>query len=54
MAWAPRNEVIGNSIVVCITVIILSVFIFVVDAGLLAIRGYNWDEIWRRFLPMRG
>ena len=50
VAWAPRNEVIGNSIVVCITVIILAVFIFVVDWGLLKIRGYNWDDIWRQLL----
>lgn len=50
VAWAPRNEVIGNSIVVCITVIILSVFIFAVDWCLLGIRGYDWDKIWRQFL----
>lgn len=50
VAWAPRSEVISNSIVVCITVIILSVFIFLVDWGLLKIRGYPWDEIWRPYL----
>ena len=46
VAWASKREVVGSSIVVVITVIILALFIFGVDWVLIKVRGQNWDAFW--------
>ncbi len=53
VAWASRREVIGSSIVVLITVIILSLYIFGVDWLIIQFRGgegtlfqIDWDAAW--------
>ncbi len=39
VAWSSRAEVIGSTIVVLVTVVLLSLFIFVTDSILLALAG---------------
>ncbi|HBP18379.1 MAG TPA: preprotein translocase subunit SecE [Planctomycetes bacterium] len=49
VSWPTRQEVVYNSLVVIITVIILAVYLGLVDFGLAAFKNkIPWDDFWTR------
>lgn len=45
VSWAPKHEVISSSIAVCVTTVILSVYLGVVDFGLVQFKDTVWPKI---------
>lgn len=47
VSWATRQEVVGASLVVIFTVVVLAVFIFAVDFVVINVRDWSkWDRLW--------
>lgn len=47
VSWATRQEVVGASLIVIFTVVVLGVFIFAVDQVVINVRNWSgWDRAW--------
>ena len=50
VSWASRRQVLTESFVVVVTVLILGVYIFLVDSTLIFVKQLPWDGFWDRML----
>jgi preprotein translocase subunit SecE len=44
VSWPPKHEVVSSSIAVCVTVVILAIYLGLVDFGLVQFKDNAWPK----------
>ena len=48
VSWASKRQVVSESIVVVVTLLIVGVYVFMVDTVLIFVRGRDWNSFWSK------